>query len=522
MNISHITSFLDLTDNPSSFFEGFFENTTTGLRIFDVAGQTVMVNKAFSNLFGGNCSHPYNILNEKLSAEIYGKGIVARAFSGEKVHLPLTWYPTNLCSGDQSKSDKLLALQITFFPITNTQGKVTHVCQMYTDHTEVENHLAQERDLRLISSIQKSYCDTLLQSPFIGVVVAGEGGEIFESNQAFLDIVGYDQNDVKSGALDWRKLTPIEHQHTAIKALRELQETGSAKPFEKEYIRKDGSRVRVLIGVTRVKNVEDRAVTFILDLTEIQSIKSNLEHSLKAATLGQFTSEIVHDFNNVLGAVLLTSDLMLTGELTAKAKHEAEVIQKTVQRATALTKHLLAFSRGQKEQVEKVQLDKAVNDMLPILQRLIGKKCQLVTRFQSEIDTTTINLTQLEQILWNLTVNARDACSQQGNILIEIGNVNLPNGLSGARNLSVPPGKYIKLSVQDSGCGIDEKIKDKIFSPYFTTKAAGSGTGLGLSTILGIVEQIHGTVTVDSEVGVGTSFNIYFQAADVSLEVSCA
>jgi two-component system, cell cycle sensor histidine kinase and response regulator CckA len=357
---------------------------------------------------------------------------------------------------------------------------------------------------------------TLFDSQSVGIAVTGAAGQFFEANDTFLKIVGYHKEDIHTGVLNWQNLTPADHHHTTMKAARELKQFGRAKPFQKEYFRKDGSRVPVLIEIVGIKGMEDGNIIYVTDLTELRLAQETLFKASKAATLGQFTSGIIHDFNNILAVIMMTSDSLLSDEsqdsTSELSKKQTKVILESAKRASALTRHLLTFSRGQKLEAKVANLEKAIKEMAEILESLLGRTYKLLTAIGPDLLPVKIDINQLEQIVMNLAVNARDAMPRGGVIHLDVSNCHVTEPVHGVQNSTVLPGRYVKLSVKDSGTGIDPQLISQIFDMYFTTKKEGQGTGLGLSLVFGIVTGAGGVLCVNSVLGAGTQFDIYLPA----------
>ena len=247
---------------------------------------------------------------------------------------------------------------------------------------------------------------------------------------------------------------------------------------------------------------------------ELARSEGQLRQSQKMEAIGQLAGGVAHDFNNLLTAITGHSELSLRRLTPTDPLHRhIEQIKKSGERAAALTRQLLAFSRKQILQPEIIDLNQVVVNMNKMLQRLIGEDVDLLMHLAADLGKVKADPNQIEQVLLNLSINARDAMPKGGRLTIETSNVRLSEEFS-RDHVSVPPGHYVMLAVSDNGCGMDAQTQAHIFEPFFTTKEVGKGTGLGLATVYGIVKQSEGTIWVYSEVGRGTTFKIYLPCTE--------
>jgi signal transduction histidine kinase/CheY-like chemotaxis protein len=247
----------------------------------------------------------------------------------------------------------------------------------------------------------------------------------------------------------------------------------------------------------------------IVDVTATKQLEEQLRQSQKLESVGRLAGGIAHDFNNMLTAINGYSELTLRRmKEDDPLRHNIEEIKKAGNRSAALTQQLLAFSRQQIHQPKLIKLNDLIDETSNMLQRLLGEDIQFVSSINPKLGFVLADSSQLSQIILNLTVNAMDAMPQGGKLTVETANVFLDQTYA-QQHSGVVPGAYVMLAVSDTGTGMDAETRRHIFEPFFTTKEVGQGTGLGLSTVYGIVKQNGGNIEVYSEEGVGTTFKIY-------------
>ncbi len=269
---------------------------------------------------------------------------------------------------------------------------------------------------------------------------------------------------------------------------------------------KDG---RWIQGIDR-RTSDGGTVSLRFDVTETKHREEVLRQSAKLEAIGSLAGGIAHDFNNLLTVIASYADFILvSSEATDALRRDARVIQETSDRAAALTRQLLAFSRRQVLQMRVLDLNKTIGSVERMLRRLIGENIELRTSLHPDLRWIRSDETQIEQIILNLAVNARDAMPKGGKLLIETSNQPLDTSYA-TTHMEVMPGDYVMLAVTDTGHGMTPEVQKRIFEPFFTTKPPGEGTGMGLATVYGIVTQMQGFIFVYSEPGQGTSFKIYF------------
>jgi two-component system, cell cycle sensor histidine kinase and response regulator CckA len=332
-------------------------------------------------------------------------------------------------------------------------------------------------------------------------------GEITDANDAFLNLIGYTRQELLDRKLNWRSFTPPEYYGKDSEHLRRLLAAGEQVRYEKEFLRKDNTRVPVLVGASMLDASNLRGIAYVLDMSELKKaqersveLEQQLRQSQKLEAVGQLASGIAHDFNNLLNVIigytcLIDAKLHTDEVLSQEAKH----ILKAAEKASGLIRKLLAFGRKQLLNPELVDVNSTLREYEHILPRLVGEKIRLELKPQSGLWLVEVDRNQLEQVIINLVVNARDAMPYGGALTIQTSNDQQSD--------------CVLITVTDTGIGMTPETKARMFDPFFTTKPEGQGTGLGLSTVYGIVAQSGGRISVSSELGHGTTFSIYLRRA---------
>jgi signal transduction histidine kinase len=293
---------------------------------------------------------------------------------------------------------------------------------------------------------------------------------------------------------------------------------------EKRYVRKDGSLVHAHLSTQCVRKADgslDYSVAVVQDISErkhAEEERSRLEEQLRQAqkieSIGRLAGGVAHDFNNLLTPIIGYAEIALMNmEEGHPARADLQEILSAASRAKELTQQLLAFSRKQLLETKVIHLNTVLIEFQKMLRRLIGEDIEIVSRLDPALGPIKADPSQIQQIIINLAVNARDAMPQGGRLVIETKNVFLDEEYAKAR-LGVEPGPYVMVAVSDTGHGMDADVKRHLFEPFFTTKEPGKGTGLGLATVYGIVKQHGGAVWVYSEPGRGTTFRIYLRRVE--------
>ncbi len=349
----------------------------------------------------------------------------------------------------------------------------------------------------------------LVESNVQGIFFWTATGGITGTNDAFLSLTGYSRQDLEAGRIDWVALTPPEYADIDRRVVAEIAAKGTFPPYEKEFIRKDGTRVPILVGAAAFEDNPEEGVCFVLDLTERKRLETQLIQSQKLETVGKLAGGIAHEFNSILTVIIgqgerLLSDLPAGSPLVTNATE----ITKAAGRAATLTRQLLAYGRKQLLQPEALDLNQIITSMEGVFRHLMGGG--IATRIVSTpgLHAVKADAAQLEQVIMNMAINARDAMPKGGQFTLETANVSFDQE-SVNDEAELKRGDYVMLAITDTGTGMSAEVKERLFEPFFSTKGVGKGTGLGLSTCYGIVKQSGGHISVSSEVARGTVFKIY-------------
>ncbi len=377
-----------------------------------------------------------------------------------------------------------------------------------------ERKARRESEAALRAS-EASYSALVQQAP-LGIYRSTATGRFVSANAALARILGYDSpeqlltldmaHDVYADPEERRRL--VEQDTYTDKVYDELEAT---------WKKKDGSRIRVQLSVRASRDQEGSVEfyeAFVRDITAQRQLEAHLAQAQKMEAIGRLAGGVAHDFNNLLTVILSYSDLLLENLPEGSSTGEdIGQIRKAAQGASELTRQLLAFSRQQVLEPKVVDLNVAVTGIERLLARVLREDIQLRCALAADAGTVRVDPGQLEQVIMNLAVNARDAMPSGGRLTVETANVDLDAAYMEAHPLAAP-GRYVMLAVTDTGMGMDAATQARIFEPFFTTKEAGKGTGLGLATVQGIVQQSGGFIWVYSEPNHGTCFKIYLPRVD--------
>ncbi len=578
----------------------------------------VFVNEAFERMTGYTSSEALGQSPRFLQGEKTDRRVLDEIHQAVAMQKPIRRQIINY-----RKDGSEFWLDIDIVPIFDHNGKCTHFAGIERDVTG--RNRTEARFRRLVDSNAQ------------GVIFWNKKGEITGANDAFLHLVRYTREDLEAGRVGWVAMTPPEYVHLDLRSLAQIADKGVGSPYEKEFIRKDGVRVSVLIGAASFEDNPEEGVAFVVDLTErkcaseqiaeqaalldeaqdaiiVRDLKGkaifwnkgaermygwtrqevlglnlseliftdpkrfaevnaltisqgkwagDLPHLTKdkreitiearwtlirdkegkpksvlaintditdkkkieaqfmraqrMESIGTLAGGIAHDLNNILAPIMMSIDILKLTATDPRAMSILNTIEVSSKRGSDIVRQVLSFARGLEGERVEIQPAHLLNDLENIIKNTFPKNIRL--HFIIPKDTWLIlgDPTQVHQILLNLCVNARDAMPNGGNLSFSVENCELDAHYA-AMHIGAKAGRFINISVTDSGTGIPQGILDKIFEPFFTTKEVNEGTGLGLSTVMAIVKSHQGIIDVYSEPGKGTTFKVYLPAMELSPE----
>ena len=401
-----------------------------------------------------------------------------------------------------------LPLEISISPLKLGETYVFNA--FLSDITERKR--AEENRVRLASIVESSE-DAIISKTLDGIVTSWNRG----AERTF----GYTADEAIGKPIGF--LIPQDRLDEESQIIKRVKQGEHVTNFETVRRRKDGKEINIALTISPIKDGAGMIIGFsmiVRDITEQKSLEAQLRQSQKMEGVGQLAGGIAHDFNNLL-TVINSYSAMVLGELDFSnpfVRNGIEQIKEAGHRAALLTRQLLMFSRQQVLEPKVLDLNEIVSNIAKLLRRLIGEDITQVLCLHPALGRVKIDPGQMEQVIMNLAVNARDAMAGGGQLTIETENIELDNAYA-RKHARVQPGPYVMLAVSDTGCGMDADTQARIFEPFFTTKGPGKGTGLGLATVYGIVKQSGGNIWVYSELGKGTTLKIYFPRVEKTSEL---
>jgi len=387
----------------------------------------------------------------------------------------------------------------------------------------IERELREAQGRATLRATEASFA-TLVEHAPVGIYRSSPEGRFLSVNAAVVRMLGY-ETGAQVLNLDMARDVYADAAERQRLVERDTYSDRQYDNVEATWKRRDGRLLTVQLSVRAVRNAAGRVdyyETFVRDVTDQRRLQQQVLQSQKMEAVGRLAGGVAHDFNNLLTVITSYSDLLLEDLAPGDAKRDdLEQVRKAADGAAALTRQLLAFSRQQVVEPRVVSLNTVVEGLQKILRRVIGEDIEVTIALAPDLESVRADVGQLEQVLMNLVVNARDAMPTGGRLAVETANVEHDPEYARDREAAAVR-RFAMLAVTDTGCGMDEATKARIFEPFFTTKETGKGTGLGLATVYGIVKQAGGFIWVYSEPGQGTSFKIYLPAVDATAERTTA
>ena len=391
-------------------------------------------------------------------------------------------------------------------------------------------HTVTAKDLsQYLKTSGSTIIRTLVETSPDAVALIDLNTNILMINQQGMELAGYKNNNAGDiiGKSILEFIAPKDRSQVAENVLKPV-ETGSIRNFQCNALKKDGTQCPVELSASLIvdKGGKPRALMAVLrDITErkraemeMTGLQEQLHQSQRMEAIGQLAGDIAHDFSNLLSVIKGYTNFSLdTLKEDDPLQENIKEIQKATERATALVRQLLDFSRHQVMEMKVLDLNTLLRDLDKMLHQVISKDIKLVMRLAEDLGKVKVDPKNIEQVILNLVVNARDAMPSGGKLFIETANVELDEAYARI-HIPTKPGSYVMLSVSDTGDGMTPEVKERIFEPFFTTKENGKGTGLGLSTVYRLIKQNRGNIWVYSKPEKGTTFEIYLPRVGESLE----
>lgn len=510
-SLNSMLLFRDLQESEERY-RSLMEAAPDPVVVYDTEGRVTYLNPAFTSVFGWT-------LEERLGKKMDGfipdemmietSAAIDRIMAGESA--------VTLDTRRRTKDGRILEIEVRASTFKGSDGKVIGTMVIHRDVTEkrimekaLEESREEYKELYEQSRRTSELYRTLLDASPDPVVVYDIKGIPLYVSPAFTRVFGWTFNELAGRRIDF--VPPENWPETREMIDKVLSGEGFSNVETRRYT-KDGRIIDVILSGAIFFDKEDRpagSVIHLRDITERKLLEEQFRQATKMEAVGRLAGGVAHDFNNLL-TVMLGYSKLLVQQLPKESPYYDKLAQinLSASRAAALTQQLLAFSRKQMLEVKVLDINRCISDMEEMLGRLIGEDIEIRTFFAPDLGRIEADPTQIEQILMNLAINARDEMPKGGILTIETKNVILDEGYARTHS-EVQPGPHVMFAVSDTGSGMDAETLSRIFEPFFSTKAKGEGTGLGLSTVYGIVKQHNGHITVYSEPGIGTTFKVYF------------
>lgn len=477
----------------------------------DQESRFLVGNKSVAHLMG--LSEPEQLIG-KTDFDFYPEKLAKKYFDDEQMIIktgkPVIAREEPLLHLRSGREGWLLTTKV---PFRNTEGKIVGIVGIGRDITEFK----QFKD-RLIED--KRFIEAIMETAPVLIVLTDPEGRIILFNKACEELTGYTREEVKGKSIS-ELFLPEDWILTIQELFSNPLNPELLKPHQNPWITKSGEQRLIEWRCTPIElsgYVKPCILGVGADITERKQLEEQFLQAQKMEAIGRLAGGVAHDFNNMLTAILGYAQLAIEKlDRGSPIYSYIKEISQAGERTASITRQLLAFSRRQIMQPQSFDLNLLISNLEKMLKRLIGEDIELVTLLGSDTGCVRADPGQIEQVIMNLVVNARDAMPRGGKLTIETLNVYLDDSYA-KTHVTVKPGNYVMLAVSDTGVGMSKEVLSHVFEPFFTTKEMGKGTGLGLSTVYGIVKQSGGNIWVYSEPGKGTTFKIYLPVTEELVE----
>jgi two-component system cell cycle sensor histidine kinase/response regulator CckA len=503
---------LSLELQPKEQLQLLLDSTAEAIYSIDVDGACTLCNAACLRLLG--YSRDSELLAKNMHTLMHHTRPDGRTYPEEECKI----FQAFRQGKDTHVTDEVLwRADGTSFPAEYWSYPVRHnsrVVGSVVTFFDITQRRESEEALRRSESEYRS----IIEGAPYGIYRVDQNGRVKMVNPALVEMLGYQSQTELLGlnAATDMFLDPTERQ----RAIAVYESEGPPARYETKWKRKDGAKITVRLAGRQLGREQEGPVgfeVFVEDITERRSLRKQFEHAQKMEAVGRLAGGVAHDFNNLL--MIISGYAQLLDESSADPKKVVEYatrIQDASSKAATVTRQLLAFSRRQVLEPTVLDLSYVAKDLANMLPRLLEEDVEIVLELDPQVGPVRADRGQMEQVIMNLAVNARDAMPQGGRLTIATSNVALD--ASYYQGVEVPPGQYVLLAISDTGTGMDAETQVHIFEPFYTTKEAGKGTGLGLATVYGIVKQSNGFIWVYSEQDKGSIFKIYLPRVDAAVD----
>ena len=496
------------------------QQAPVAIQIYNAEGYSIYTNPQHTRIFGGPPPPGYCTLNDSLVAAAGNLHLIRAAFSGQPGKLPLFWYNPSCLDLEKSDSEyvkkqgKNCAIETHMVPILDADRKVTNVVYIFKDVTG-ELFMQQEREVALKERDDaKTLIQTVLDQTRAVIYIKDLDDRFTFINGQFLRIFDKPADQIlgKTGHELFPKSFADEFRKNDLHVLT----TRSHSEIEEEAIHADGAKHTYLSLKFPIEDSAGKLYGICgisTDITQYRGLEKELSTAKRMEAVGLLAGGVAHNFNNILGVILLVADTILIRGAAKKSelKTSIEAIKSAAQSAAFLTRQLLTFGQKQVSAPRNIDLGYVVQGTKGILGNALGEDIQFSTEIEPKLWPVSVDPNQIEQILTNLCFNSKDAMPRGGKLKVGLRNIVLKEQSNW--RIGRPSGEFVELTIADTGVGIESQYLDRVFEPFFTTKKDGRGTGLGLATVYGAVQAAQGDIAVESVPGAGTTFRVCFPRA---------